>query len=167
MDRINDVSNNRKILAILLGLSCHLHGTKHSFGEKKNIYKPTIYDTFNSLILIISQESQLDVEWKKYSDELKEKNLTQQAIIIAFGNSVEDISNKFCIVVEDMKFMFNGSNSLLRALESCLKIYHVFDLEYPTISHSLYSFLSTKFLEIQSKKSTSNKVTRLLNSFAN
>jgi len=168
LERAESINSNRGIAGILLGLSCHLHGLKYSYGEsKKNVYKPTICDTFNSILLIISQESNVELEFKKFTKQLVEKKMNQQALIIGFGTSTEDLGDKFCVVVEDMKYLFQGQNSLLRAVELALKIYHVFDLEYPTLSKSVYSFLCTKFLEIDDKKSSSSKVTRLLNSFVN
>ncbi|KAL7024906.1 hypothetical protein ACKWTF_013246 [Chironomus riparius] len=169
MEKLESVTSNQKVAGILLGLSCHLHGLKHSYGgeSKKTVYKPTICDTFSSILLIVSQQSNVEIEFKNYTKQLLEKKMNQQALIIGFGSSVEDLSDKFCVVVEDMKYLFDGQNSLLRAVELVLKIYHVFDLEYPILSKSAYSFLCTKFLQIDDKNSSSSKVTRLLNSFVN
>lgn len=167
LDIVQSLKFNQQVAVILLGLSCHLHGLKFSAGDtKKNPYKPTTYDTFNSILLIASQESDLELDLNNYHKQLFDKNMTQQVIIIGFGKNVENLEDKFCVVFEDTKYMLQGPDSLLRAIELAIKVYHVLDLEYPLLSKSVYGFLSAKFLHIDQQKKSS-KVTRLLNSFIN
>lgn len=167
LEEIQTLTYNQQTAAILLGISCHLHGLKFSLGDaKKSAYKATIFDTFNSILFMISQESDLELELNNYHQQLYEKNMTQQVIVIGFGKEIKYLEDKFCVVFEDTKYMLQGPNSLIRAIELAIKVYHVLDLEYPLLSKSVYSFLSAKFLQID-QQSKSNKLTRLLNYFIN
>ena len=86
LDVIESLNYNQQTAAMLLGLSCHLHGLKFSVGgSKKNAYKPTIYDTFNSILYLVSLESDLNLDLSDLKKKLSENKLNQQAQIIGFG----------------------------------------------------------------------------------
>lgn len=168
ISRLHEVSFNQSLATVLLALHHILSGDKVSYDDKKKIYKPTVYDSFCFLLLLVNDENTMDIELNSWTQKNAQKQLKQQAIIVGFGGSIDNIKDKFCLILEDMKFVFEGENALLHALERLLQIYHVFNIEYPILNSSVHTFLSIKFLGInegKSKKGIRSKITRLLNEY--
>lgn len=151
----------------MLGLHNYLFGSKITYAPKK-CYKPTLYEAFNHFLLISSSENNFEKEIIQWRNSLAEKKLKLQAFIVGFGTSPLDLQDKFIVIVEDLKYMFEGSNSLLFAVDLLLKFFFVFNLEFPVVNQNVYQFLAKKYLNIESfnkKKCKANSVTRLLNAF--
>lgn len=167
--KIGDMSRNQSLATILLGLHYLLSGDKISYGDKKKIvYKPTVYDSFGFILLLVGDENSVELEYNNWTRKNIEKSLKPQAVIIGFGGSIEKLQDRFCLILEDMKYLFDGENALLYALERLLQIYHVFNIEYPTLNCSVHVFLSIKYLNITDRKSKNgvrSKIARLLNEY--
>ncbi|KAG5680056.1 hypothetical protein PVAND_009586 [Polypedilum vanderplanki] len=102
-------------------------------------------------------------EWQQH---LSQYSITKQAFIVCFGESFENLEDKFLVCLDDIIYTFKGEAALISAIDTLLKIYHFFDIAYPVINQQVYEFMSTKFLGIDSivtKKSKGNKVNQLLN----
>lgn len=169
LSKIDALSFNQSLASILLALHSNLFGDKASYGDKKKIInKPTVFDSLGFMLLLVKDENTMDMDYDNWMQKNIQKQLKQQAVIIGFGGSIENMKDKFCLVLEDMKFIFEGENALLHALERLLQMYHVFSIEYPALDSSVHTFLSIKFLNIKEGKSKNglrSKITRLLNEF--
>ena len=158
---------NQSLAVVLLGLHYVLFGDKVSYGDKKKVvYKPTVYDSFGFLLLIVDDEDTMKVKIDDWIRKNIEKQLKQQALIVGFGGSIENLKDKFCLILEDIKYIFDGEFALLYALEKLLQIYHVFNIEYPLLNTSVHTFLSSKFLKINTNSENfRSKITRLINEY--
>ncbi|KAL7026094.1 hypothetical protein ACKWTF_013787 [Chironomus riparius] len=167
--KISSMSPNQSLATILLGLHNLLSGDRVSCGDKKKIiYKPTVYDSFGFMLLLVDDENSMEIEYRNWIRKNNQKSLKQQAVIIGVGGSIENLKDKFCVILEDMKYLFEGVNSLLFALERLMQMYYVFNIEYPAANTSVYTFLSIKYLSIIDSKSTNgirSKISRLLNEY--
>ncbi|XP_055904562.1 uncharacterized protein LOC129940293 [Eupeodes corollae] len=107
-------------------------------------WKVNIKDSEKSFVLRCSQEndilSQVEVEKKK----CLEYKIPYQPSIIAVGESL--------LSKTDFYIYFDGSllkfNNFISCLDTCFKIFHVFDLEYPKQSLLIWTFIQTYIYEI-------------------
>lgn len=97
-------------------------------------------------MLLLSNRSNLEVLIEERRSELSESGLTMQPFIIIRGDSYTDISDNVIVVFDNTKYLFN---SLLAALEALLKIYEVFNLEWPKPDAAVYGFFEMFFLKIK------------------
>jgi hypothetical protein len=163
LDKINEkdnpMTNNQRVAVILSSLHHILYMPKLIYGSKN--YKSTMNDTIDCMLLLVVNESTKDIEVQKFESRLKEKKITPQPFIIAFGNSFDKVSNKFCVKVENIQYALESDSALLDCLDLILKIYHVVNLEYPVLDKNVYLFLSTHFLNVPSNEKCA-KVTNLI-----
>jgi hypothetical protein len=118
------MTSNRSLALILLSLHNVLFGDKAAVGTSKNrFYKPTVYDAFKFLLLILNDESTMEVELNDWKKDIEGKQLNHQCLIIGFGDSIFTLKDKFCVLIEDIRYIFEGQNALLSALETVLHIY--------------------------------------------
>ncbi|KAG5685096.1 hypothetical protein PVAND_014297 [Polypedilum vanderplanki] len=156
-------SQNQRVAFLMYALHCYLYSPGMKFVNGSRI-RPTRQDTFEFFLLLCTTENAMEEEHQIWLNKIKSRNLTQQAIIIGYGTSFENIQDKFCVCIENTKYIFN---SLILAIECLLKVYYVFDIEFPIINSQCYIFLSKKFLGLKSNMKTvkGSKVNELLNAF--
>ena len=156
IETLDNMTSNKSTAVLMMGIHNILFGDRVSA-----VYKPTVYDSFCFMLLIINDQNSFDEEFNNWKSGIEEKKLKHQCSIVGFG-SLKNLQDKFVVVVEDIKYIFEGNHSLLNAIECVLQIYHVFNLSYPLLNSSVYSFLSSKYLTINDEKSHSSKVLRLI-----
>lgn len=100
-----------------------------SSGKKQT----TIRESQYSLIRYVIDAREVEIENKK------------EPFLLSIGK------NKYDVV--DVIVYFDGiyykCNTFLHALETCFKIYMVFNIEYPKASHNVWLFIQTYFYKIK------------------
>lgn len=115
----------RKVSSVLYGLHVHLY----TGGGR---YKSTIHDAMQQMLFISPNEA---------SSELNQR---QQPVILAFGK-IDDLRNPFLVSFDNSIYKFNA---LDKALESLLKIYATFSLDFPSSNQLVFQFLMKTLLNI-------------------
>ncbi|KAG5677128.1 hypothetical protein PVAND_006910 [Polypedilum vanderplanki] len=117
-------------------------------------------------VLRCSSENLFQLNISEWQQRFSQYSITMQAFIVCFGESFENLEDKFLVCLDDIIYTFEGEAALISAIDTLLKVYHVFDIAYPIINQQVYEFMSAKFLGIDNivtKKSKGNKVNQLLN----
>lgn len=148
-------SSDSRNIVCLLGLHKILPPTllvtKH--GTKK---KGTILDSQESQIVFVPVLNDLD---KIILD--KQEFGRGQPLIVVIGNK---INPKDFFVYLNNKYII--CQNFLEAVDTCFKVFHLFNLEYPSVSSNVWLFLQKFFYKINlSSDKKVPKVSNLLNWF--
>lgn len=139
-------------------------------GEASKNRRASLMDTLKYFILLCATENSMECNIEAYQQTLIQSGSTVQPFIVAFGESFLDAKEKFCVVVENLRYIFCGADSLILAINCLLKCFYVLNLQFPALNSNVYEFLCRKFLGIPNsikKVKSINKVNILLNAFEN
>lgn len=114
------------------------------YTESKQQKKVTIKEGMTSFILHIEDASILEEEVYNLKERFASEKNTLQPIIIAVGISTSKLSN-FYVYLDGVKLKFS---SFLSALDSCFKIFHIFNLKYPRCCSGVWLFVQKFLYEI-------------------
>ncbi|KAG5685150.1 hypothetical protein PVAND_014342 [Polypedilum vanderplanki] len=159
------LSTNQKAVKTLISISDFLYGPPLLRGSDKS-YRASKSDALKFLLFRCLSENLFQLNITEWQQHLSQYSITKQAFIVCFGESFENLEDKFLVCLDDIIYTFEGEAALLSAIDTLLKIYYVFDIAYPIINQQVYEFMSAKFLGIDNivtKKSKGNKVNQLLN----
>ncbi|KAG5680291.1 hypothetical protein PVAND_009809 [Polypedilum vanderplanki] len=162
----DSLSSNQRAVHLIKALHHALYTFKDLKKIDGSIHRSSIPDSFKSFMCVVSCEANLEVELRAWREEMYQKSLKEQAFMISFGLSTDKLSDKFCIILEQIQITFEGENSFISALETLLMMYHVFHIQYPLLNSAVYEFLCKVFFDISNEKSKklSNKTVNLINS---
>lgn len=146
---------NSKVAIIIAGLHFLLY-THKSLAKGYN--RPSILDTIDSMLYLTDDADNIDSIIEQRRQHLASLNLTFLPFIVVRGEKYSTVSDDVILVLESIKYSFF---SLLKALESLVKIYVVFDLEWPKVNATVYRFLERAFLNVE-RGSDEHKVQRLI-----
>lgn len=113
----------------------------------KNTVKFAIKDSQESFMYIGRSHEQIE----EYLIYLKKKKESIQPFLLCVGEDVTTIKEVY-VYFDDVKFSFT---SFLRAVDICLKIFFVFNVQFPIEAVIFWSFIQTNFYEINATKSYS------------
>lgn len=140
------LSDASKCTALILGAHCFLYeGGKNKFS---------ILDSVKSMIFLTKNEQSMKVDIKEWQEKLKHQKLPLQPLIIVFGNDYTALQSNCILLFPGCQFKFG---CLIRAIETLLNIYYVFDLEWPLSDRNVYKFLSSYFYGLESNLTPSIK----------
>lgn len=114
-----------------------------SQNKKRRICKSTIKDSQQTLLLKINSPNDFYPEIDKLAAKLRERGQTLQPLIV-----FDTANSDFIVYYDDIKYKFNH---FLPALDTCFKIFFVFNLEYPECCKSVWLFIQQFFFEIASE----------------
>lgn len=109
---------------------------------KKSTIKYSIKDSQNSFIIV----SPTAVELELILEKLKKQKKNIQPCILIVGSLLNPI--QILIYFDDIKYKVF---SAFKAVDICLKIFHVFNLEYPLQCNNVWLFLQIYYYEILTK----------------
>lgn len=158
----DDITENQRDLLLLVGLHAALYGRKQVQPGAKT-WKITLTDAFKFMILHCKTENALDLEIEKRRKQVQDHKATLQPLIAVFGNSLETVNDKFCIIFENIKYY---TTNLYDALVKLLKIFEVFDLAFPGPSYNVYQLLNIIVLGLK-LDSANSKILSLVSSINN
>lgn len=166
----DDSNSNQKMSQLLCGLNAVLFSATVKLENKKvQKYRATMQDSFKSFFLICPTENSMESKISEWRNTANNSGFKIQVIIVAFGTNTFDISDKFVVILENLKYIFIGEESLIAAIECALKMYFVFNIEFPILSANVHEFMSQKFFGLGNqplkKSKLSTKVASLMNSF--
>lgn len=121
------------------------HFNTEQGSSKKKITKSTIKDSQDSFLIRIASINNFNNSIDKQANNLKNKKLTLQPLIVY--NSGE---KEYYVYFDDIKYKFN---SFLPALDCCFKLFYVLNLKYPECSKSVWIFIQKYLFGIDSTKS--------------
>ncbi|KAB0790611.1 hypothetical protein PPYR_14983 [Photinus pyralis] len=143
----NDTLNpNGRDCAILWALHGYLVPTnkivrKDSAGRNSTT-KFTIKDSQESFIFMGHNPQ----ETEDHLRHLKTRKQAIQPFILGIGEEISNISELY-VYFDDIKYVFTN---FLRAVDICLKIFFLFNLNFPPESVMFWNFIATKFYDIKS-----------------
>lgn len=108
-------------------------------------------------MLFVTNTTNIDVCIDERRKLMAKNKLTLQPFIITHGKDISDIKGPFIIVFDTIKYLFK---SLCNAIEILIKIYRVFDLEWPKANYAVYMFLDEMFTN--QNQISNHKVSELL-----
>jgi len=109
---------------------------------KKCLQKFSIKDSQNSLVMVANTSVELEETMKAR----KQKNIPIQPCMLLVGTITNP--SEIIIYFDEIKYKFF---SIVKAIDSCFKIYHVFNIEYPIESINVWLFIQHYFFNIKSK----------------
>lgn len=133
-------------LACILGLHCIL---KPPINKNK---KYTIQDSQKSQILFIATLNNLDVEV-----ESRTKEGFLQPYVIVLGDIINP--KDFYVTINGIIYKFERFSN---ALDFCFKLFHIFDLQYPKPSHTVWTFIEKFFYNLNQNQKKIPKVLQLI-----
>lgn len=121
--------------------------------------KATIKDANESFVLQLTTISDYSRRIKELIGKYYYNKLTVQPFVIVVGDSVDDLKT-FYIYFDETLYKLN---SFIESLDTCFKIFHVFNLKYPKICEMPWMFIQKYFYELDSKfDAKSSNLTSLL-----
>lgn len=120
---------------------------------KKEISRYTIKDSQKTFLFLGKTLQELH----DHIDFLLKMKENIQPFILGIG-SLDDIHEIFVYFDGDLIWFPN----FLRSLDICFKMFHLFNLQYPTASETFWIFLENYFFEISSCSKKKSKVSILL-----
>lgn len=116
---------------------------KQDNGQSR-LVRFTIRDSQNSFIWLRPTVAAMEEEIRfKTSNS---ENI--QPFIMIVGESLKVINEVF-VYFDGIKFPFK---SVIRSVDCCFKIFHLFNLEYPKPCTTFWNFIETFFFEMKSKE---------------
>jgi len=109
---------------------------------KRCLQKCSIKDSQNSLVMVANTVVELEENMKAR----KQKNIPIQPCMLIVGTIINP--SQIIIYFDEIKYKFF---SVIKAIDLCFKIYHVFNIEYPIESLNVWLFIQRYFFYIKSK----------------
>lgn len=125
--------------------------TKTNSG-KKDTSRFTMKDSQESFIFVGQTLQQLE----DHIDHLKKRKENIQPFILALADQHFSKFENFFIYLDEVKIEFSN---LLRCIDICFKIFHLFNLEYPKASSVFWTFIEMFFYKLP--KSTTKKSSKV------
>lgn len=142
LEKYSDTNEDSQSAIVLYGLH-HLLYIRNKCG--------TILDSIKTMIYI-TEETNVNVIIEQQRNILAAKKMSLQPFILVISADVTNLStSQFLLVFDNIKYVFP---SLLKALDSLLKVYLTFDLEYPKANSLVFSLIERFFFGIQPKISS-------------
>lgn len=123
---------------------------KLTLGEQSN--KSRIQDFQNSLIIIAHTAVEVELILEKLK---KQKNNIQPCILIV-GSLLNSV--QILVYFDDIEYKVF---SAFKAADICLKIFHVFNLEYPLQCNNVWLFLQIYYYAILTKYDSSSLIRQI------
>lgn len=123
---------------------------------KKSYIKYSIKDSQNSFIKITETAMEMDAYLKKLS---KNGNDPIQPCVLIVGSLFD--CKEVLVYFDSIKYKLF---SVLKAFDTCFKIFHVFNVEYPDASTDVWLFIQTFFYNINTKYDKSCAIIKQLSS---
>lgn len=117
------------------------HVVKNQAGKKVHI-KFSLKDSQNSFMLVKENIQQIEAALKS----LEEKNEPIQPLIIVIGSVLDP--KEILVDFDGIKFKFF---TVLKAVDTCFKIFHLFNLKYPSPSILVWTFIQQYFYKVITK----------------
>lgn len=118
---------------------------------KKSTIKFSIRDSQNTFILVAPTAVELELIINK----LKSQSNSIQPCILVVGSLL--YPKQVLVYFDDVKYKLL---TVLKAIDVCFKIFHVFNLEYPLECSNVWLFLQVYFYEISTKYDKSCSLVR-------
>lgn len=97
-------------------------------------------------MLFFQSENNIQVSIDHKFDYIKKKNLNMQPFLIAVG-SIDEIEH-FFVILGTAKYRFE---SIVMAIDFCLKLHFVLNLNYSPFCCQLWTFIQKYFFQIKTK----------------
>lgn len=115
--------------------------------NSKRIIKTSIADARNSFLLLCANTSDLYTQIQNKVDSYYEKKQTLQPLICIIGDEYIN-SKEFFVYYFNTYYKFPN---IVKAVDLCFKIFHVFNLKYPIESVLVWTFLQNYIYDIHTE----------------
>ncbi|KAE9522651.1 hypothetical protein AGLY_016956 [Aphis glycines] len=153
-DRVKDSGNGKFLTMLYLLHSLFIPTSKKvtlDENGKKSTIKFSIRDSQNIFILVAPTAVELELIINK----LKSQSNSIQPCILVVGSLL--YPKQVLVYFDDVKYKLL---TVLKAIDVCFKIFHVFNLEYPLECSNVWLFLQVYFYEISTKYDKSCNLVR-------
>ncbi|XP_045460500.1 uncharacterized protein LOC123670948 [Harmonia axyridis] len=131
-EKINVESRHYYMLTLLASLL-----PQKSYGKKGNIWHPRITDSVKGVIVHIKIPAEIEDTINSKRKFLSKYNLPLLPFVIIQGPSISEIENVY-VVYNDIIYRCDG---VLKAIDICFQIIHIFNLRYPYESENIWMFI--------------------------
>nr|XP_049697279.1 uncharacterized protein LOC110383436 [Helicoverpa armigera] len=127
------------LLPLLLGNPTH--------RTKKQVWRPSKAEVKDGFITHVLRPMDVQAAIAHRREKYLRYKLTLQPVIVIVGSSYTDIQ-KYFVVVNDLFF---ETNSILKAVDTCFKIFHSLHCQYPTESVCVWNFIQLGLYQLKTK----------------
>lgn len=119
---------------------------------EKKMWKPTIIESQRSFILHVKTINDLKIQLQSLREFYKSRNLTLQPLVIVVGLDLKNLT-EFYVSYDNILFKLP---TILKAIDCCFKIFHVFSLKYPLASNQCWTLIQILLFNISTEHDTIN-----------
>lgn len=128
------------LLPLLLGNPTHR-------SKKTGVWRPSKAEVKDGFITHVLRPMDVQVAIAQRREKYLKYNLTLQPVIVIVGSSYMDIQ-KYFVVVNDLLF---ETNSILKTVDTCFKIFYSLHCQYPTESTCVWNFIQLGLYQLKTK----------------
>ncbi|KYN13739.1 hypothetical protein ALC57_14062 [Trachymyrmex cornetzi] len=111
----------------------------------KNIFKPTLVESQEAVVLHVKIPGDVEEEIKKKRNWLQKFRLTLQPFIVVVGPSITEIQSIF-VRIDDVSYKVK---TVFKALEICFMSFVVLDLKYPPAAEHIWYLLQRTVFDLE------------------
>lgn len=119
---------------------------KDKITNKKRIVKTSIADGRKAFLLQVPSMNDLHMQVQVHIDNCYTNNQSLQPLICVVSTSNDEIGKKYFVYYFDTLYKFSN---IVKALDTCFKIFHTFNLQYPSQCVLVWTFFQKFIYEIQ------------------
>ncbi|XP_036139039.1 uncharacterized protein LOC118644497 isoform X2 [Monomorium pharaonis] len=142
----SDNSDESKAIAQLCALP-YMIPPKGRIRTKEGHWKPSMIECEESLVIHAKTAGDITEIREQRIDAMYQKGLTVQPYIIVVGPTLAEITSFFVSVD---KVLYNMT-SAFKAIDTCFKIFHVLNIEYPTASNHIWLLIQRELYKFTTK----------------
>ncbi|XP_047998149.1 uncharacterized protein LOC125235594 [Leguminivora glycinivorella] len=142
-----DDENYEEIESILAFMLLPLLLGNPSHRTKKQVWRPSKAEVKDGFVTHVLRPMDVQDAIAHRREKYLKYKLTLQPVIVIVGSSYMDIQ-KYYVVVNDL---FYETNSILKAVDTCFKIFHSLHCQYPTESVCVWNFLQLGLYQLKTK----------------
>ncbi|KAG5676298.1 hypothetical protein PVAND_006145 [Polypedilum vanderplanki] len=115
------LSTNQKAIKTLISISDFLYGPPALKGSDKSRYRASKLDALKFLLFRCLSENLFQLNISEWQQHLSQYSITMQAFIFLFGESFENLEDKFLVCLDDIIYTFEGEVALISAIDTLFK----------------------------------------------
>lgn len=122
--------------------------TKRKKG--KCAWRPSKIETRDGFITHLRSHSELQEIITRRKEKYSQLGITLQPLVIIVGPNISQIS-QYYVLVDDTYYVLN---SIVAAVDTCFKVLHALNLEYPVESLPIWTFIQKGFYKLKTAYDT-------------
>lgn len=135
--------------------TCHIDKT----SNKKRIVKTSIADGRKTFLLQVASMNDLHLQIQVEIDNCYKNKQSLQPLICVVGTSGVETAKEYFVYYFDTFYKFSN---IVKAVDTCFKIFHIFDLKYPLQCVLVWTFFQKFVYNIECVTDVKNPSLELL-----